>query len=114
MNKVQDRITVWSDDARVVVRNNLLGKATRVIMNHPSQAKEFLESACEALGRDGGIVHYYTFAGGTDNESKAEAELVGALDNSGWNVEKIMANRRVRGVAPSKWQVAVDAKLALN
>jgi len=112
MNKVQDRIKVWSGDARVVVKNNLEGIAARVIMNHPSQAREFLEPACEALGRDGGIVHYYTFAEGADCELEARKELAGALDNAGWKVEKFMATRKVRGVAPMKWQVVLDAKLA--
>jgi len=111
MNKVQDRIKVWSGDARVVIKNNLAGTATRVIMNHPSQAREFLEAACESLGRDGGIVHYYTFAEGADSESRARKELAGALANSGWKIEKIMATRKVRGVAPMKWQVAIDMKL---
>ena len=112
MNKVQDRIRVWADDARVVVKNNLLGVATRVIMNHPSQAREFLESACEALRREGGIVHYYTFADGLDSESKASIELAVALDNSGWKIEKNIETHKVRGVAPMKWQIAVDARLA--
>ncbi len=112
MNKVQDRIRVWSGDARVVVKNNLAGIATRVIMNHPSQAREFLEPACEALVGDGGVIHYYTFAEGADSELEARNELASALDNSGWKVEKVMATRKVRGVAPMKWQVVVDAKLA--
>jgi len=111
MNKVQDRIKVWSGDARVVIKNNLAGTATRVIMNHPSQAREFLEPACEALRRDGGIVHYYTFAEGADSELRARKELAGALANLGWKIEKVMATRKVRGVAPMKWQVAIDAKL---
>jgi len=112
MNKVQDRMKVWSGDARVVVKNNLAGMASRVVMNHPSQAREFLEPACEALRRDGGIVHYYTFAEGADCELEARKELAGALDNAGWKVEKFMATRKVRGVAPMKWQVVLDAKLA--
>ncbi len=112
MNRVQERIKVWCGDARVVVKSNLAGMASRVIMNHPSQAREFLEPACEALGRDGGIVHYYTFAAGADCELEARKELEGALDNAGWKVEKLMATRKVRGVAPMKWQVVLDAKLA--
>jgi tRNA (guanine37-N1)-methyltransferase len=112
MNKVQDRIKVWTGDARAVVKNNLLGLSTRVIMNHPSEAKEFLEPACETLKRDGGIVHYYTFADGLDSESKARKELSTAADNSGWKIEKTITTHKVRGVAPMKWQVVVDAKLA--
>jgi len=111
MNKVQDRIKVWFGDARVVVQENLSGIATRVIMNHPSQAREFLEPAYKALRLDGGIVHYYTFAEGLDSESNARKELAAALDNSGWKIEKTIETHKVRGVAPMKWQVAVDAKL---
>jgi tRNA (guanine37-N1)-methyltransferase len=112
MNKVEDRIQVWSGDARVIVKNNLSGTATRVIMNHPSEAREFLEPACEALRHDGGIVHYYTFAEGLDSESRARKELATALDRIGWKIEKSVTTRKVRGVAPMKWQIAVDAKLA--
>ncbi len=112
MNKVQDRIKVWSGDARVVVKDHLSGIATRVIMNHPSQAREFLEPAYKALRRDGGIVHYYTFAEGSDSESDAKKELAAALDNSAWKVEKTVETRKVRGVAPMRWQIAIDAKLA--
>jgi tRNA (guanine37-N1)-methyltransferase len=112
MNKVQDRIKVWSGDVRVVVKDNLSGVATRVIMNHPSQAREFLEPAYNALRRDGGIVHYYTFAEGSDSESNARRELAAALDNSDWKIEKTIETHKVRGVAPMKWQIAIDAKLA--
>src|SRR6266571_5173582 len=111
MNKVQDRIKVWSGDARVVVHDNLSNIATRVIMNHPSQAREFLEPAYKALRRDGGILHYYTFAEGLDSESNARKELAAALDNSGWKIEKTIETHKVRGVAPMKWQIAIDAKL---
>ncbi len=111
MNKVQDRIKVWPGDARVVVNDNLTGLATRVIMNHPSQAREFLETACRALQRGGGILHYYTFADGLDSESNAGKELAAGLDNSGWRIEKTLDTHKVRGVGPLKWQIVIDAKI---
>jgi len=111
-NKVQDRITVWTGDARAVVNDNLLGVATRVIMNHPSQSKEFLEPACGTLRPEGGILHYYTFADGLDSESTARKELSAGLGNSGWKIEKNVETHKVRGVAPMKWQIAVDANVA--
>jgi len=111
LNRVQDRVRVWAGDARTVIKDNLLGIATRVIMNHPSQAREFLLSACETLRRDGGILHYYTFADGLDSESKARKELTNAVEGSGWTIENPAATHKVRGVAPMRWQVAVDAKL---
>ena len=112
LNKVQDRIRVWAGDSSAVVKDNLKGTSTRVIMNHPSQARRFLEPACEALRREGGIIHYYTFADGLDSELKASKELANALDDSAWKIKKIIETRKVRGVAPMRWQIAVDALLA--
>jgi tRNA (guanine37-N1)-methyltransferase len=111
LNKVQDRITIWDRDARFVVKNELSGAATRVIMNHPSQAREFLPQASEALRPEGGIVHYYTFADGRNSESDAREELTDGIVDVGWRVEKIMGTRKVRGVGPMKWQIAIDARL---
>jgi tRNA (guanine37-N1)-methyltransferase len=96
MNRVQDRVRVWAGDARTIVKDNLQGVATRVIMNHPSQAREFLEPACETLRRDGGILHYYTFADGLDSESKAKKELTSAIDRSVWTIESPVATHKVR------------------
>jgi tRNA (guanine37-N1)-methyltransferase len=111
MNKVQDRVRVWVGDAGSIIRNNLSDIATRVIMNHPSRAREFLEFACETLRPEGGFVNYYTFASGSDSESKAIKELADSVQNSGWKITKIIETRKVRGVGPMKWQIAVDATL---
>jgi tRNA (guanine37-N1)-methyltransferase len=110
LNRVQDKITVWSGDAHKVVSKNLSGVADRVIMNHPSKAKNFLEDVAQAIKPSGGTVHYYTFADGEDCESKAREELNSGLTNSQWEVEKTTTHR-VRGIAPMKWQVVVDARL---
>ena len=111
LNKVQDRITIWNRDIRVVAKNDLSGTATRVIMNHPSQARQFLAQASEVLKPEGGIVHYYTFADGPDSESKAQKEFTDGIVDAGWEVTRIMETRKVRGVAPMKWQIAVDARI---
>jgi tRNA (guanine37-N1)-methyltransferase len=111
INKVEDRIEVWADDARAVIRSNLSKRATRVIMNHPSQARGFIDCALDALGPRGGTVHYYTFSDGVDSQTKAGNEFTEPLSNSGWKTENPVETRKVRGVAPMKWQVAVDAKL---
>src|SRR6267143_376652 len=42
----------------------------------------------------------------------ATRELAAALDNSDWKIEKLIETRKVRGVAPLKWQIVIDAKLA--
>lgn len=110
LNQVQDKITVWSGDAHRVVVKNLSRIADRVIMNHPSEAKNFVEDATQAIKPSGGILHYYTFTDGEDCETKAEEELRSILSKSKWEIESTMTHR-VRGIAPMKWQIVVDARL---
>ena len=110
LNRVLDKITVWSGDAGTVVRKSLSGSADRVIMNHPSEAHRFLEDAGRAIKRSGGTIHYYTFADGEDCETKAKQEFAQGLSNSKWDIERTTTHR-VRGVAPMKWQIVVDARV---
>jgi len=112
LNRVQGRLNVWLGDAREVVEKNLAGKASRVIMNHPSAARDFVDVACNALRKEGGTIHYYTFAEGLNCEDRAMAEFEGALENCNWRTRWLAQVRRVRGVAPMRWQVVVDAPVA--
>ncbi len=112
LNKVLDRLKVWPGDAREVVEKSLSGKASRVIMNHPSAAKGFVDVACKALRQEGGTIHYYTFADGLDCEDKATAEFEQALETCNWRTRWLAQVRRVRGVSPMRWQVVVDAPVA--
>jgi tRNA (guanine37-N1)-methyltransferase len=114
LNKVKGRLNVWHGGARDVVEKHLSGKASRVIMNHPSAAQTFVDVACRALREEGGMIHYYTFAQGPDCESKAVDELENALEKFGWRAKWLAQARRVREVSPMKWQIAVDAPVAPN
>ena len=110
LNRGQDKITVWSGDARKIVSRNLSRIADRVIMNHPSEAKNFLEDAIQTIKPSGGTLHYYTFADGEESEAKAEEELRARLSSLKWKVERTTTHK-VRGVAPMKWQIVVDAQV---
>ncbi|HZY93586.1 MAG TPA: class I SAM-dependent methyltransferase family protein [Candidatus Bathyarchaeia archaeon] len=112
LNKVEGKVRIWNGDARKVTMERLEGTATRVIMNHPSAAEDFLDSACAALAKDRGIIHYYTFMEGDDCEEKAIAELATGVGIAGYVVEHVLQKRRVREVAPYTWQVVVDARVA--
>ncbi|OLD01217.1 hypothetical protein AUG19_05195 [archaeon 13_1_20CM_2_54_9] len=114
LNKPRGVLRVWHGDAKDVVRKHLSGIATRVIMNHPSDSTEFIPAACGALVPEGGIVHYYAFAEGPDCEVTAINELVQGLANCGWKLEQLLGTRKVREVAPMRWQVVVDVKIALE
>lgn len=109
-NKVESKVRVHIGDARVVARQ-LGGNATRIIMNHPSAAKEFIQAACDSLQPAGGIVHYYTFAEGESAELLAKGELKSAVESSGGSLSRLVRVRRVREVASMNWQVAVDAEI---
>jgi tRNA (guanine37-N1)-methyltransferase len=110
-NRVESKIHVHAGDAKDVVRQLGHG-ATRVIMNHPSAARDFVEAACTVLALSGGIIHYYTFAEGEDSELKARTELSEALRGSGRKVGKLLEVRKVREVGPMNWQVVVDAEVS--
>ncbi len=109
-NKVESKVHVHLGDARTVARQ-LDGRATRAIMNHPSAAKEFVDAACDALQPSGGVVHYYTFGEGENSEARARSELEKALKSSGNSVDRLLGIRKVREVAPMRWQIGIDAQV---
>ncbi len=114
LNHATDKVTVWNGNVRTLVkeREELSGVATRVIMNHPSQASLFVETATQALRSAGGIIHYYTFAEGIAADQSAVAELEDELERVDWNIEQTLFVRKVRGTSPMAWQMVVDARVA--
>jgi tRNA (guanine37-N1)-methyltransferase len=108
-NKVVSKVHVHLGDARKIVPQ--IGGATRAIMNHPSAAKGFVDTACDALQPAGGVIHYYTFAEGEDSQAAARRELEEAFKSAGHSIGRLLGVRRVREVAPMKWQIAIDAEV---
>ena len=112
LNHVKGIVRVWNMDAReAILEEDLTGSASRVIMNHPSQARAFVDTACQALRRDGGILHYYTFAEGLEAQAYAVSELEDSLEAVDWNIEETLYIGKVRGTSPMAWQIAVDARV---
>ncbi len=111
LNKPKGVVKIWAGDARTIVEKNLQGVATRVIMNLPSKATEYVDVACKALQEGGGMLHYYTFADGLDFAEKAVKELERALTSCSWDLKEKIGARAVRGVGPLQWQVVVDAAI---
>jgi tRNA (guanine37-N1)-methyltransferase len=111
INKVSSKVHVHEGDAREVVLQ-LERSATRVIMNHPSAARDFVVAACDALGSSGGVIHYYTFAEGEDSELRSKHQLEAAVAASNCSIRRFLGVRRVREVAPMNWQIAVDAEIS--
>lgn len=110
-NGVHGKVIPILGDAREVIQSRLRGVADRVIMNLPERAMEFIDSACMALKPSGGIIHYYQFAGAPYAIEKARGSLIEGVTKASRTVEKILAERIIREVAPYKWQIVIDAKV---
>ena len=107
-NGVQGKVVPILGDAKEVIHERLANSADRVIMNLPERAIEFLDSACEALKPQGGIIHFYDFERGPNPIETVKRKVAEALENVGYKIVKVLSARTVREVAPYKWQVVVD------
>ncbi len=111
LNRVESKVHSILGDAKQIVKQRLLGVADRVIMNLPEKAIEFVDVACEAIKPSGGIVHFYSFVGSSNTIEDVKLGFIGAVENSGRKVEKILFSRFVRATAPYEWQAVLDAKI---
>ena len=90
-----------------IVAYAMSGVANRVIMNLPEKALEFIPYALKLLKSSGGTIHFYAFGGSDLNE--VIQKLKTAVESSRRRLEEVICVRRVREVAPRKWQIVVDA-----
>lgn len=112
LNKVQDRVIPILGDARQVILSKLTNVADRVIMNLPTQAYEYLDAACQALRREGGVIHYYEFTEEAFNLEAPKERLSKRLQELGRRVLGITYAGRVKQVAPRNWQIVIDVAVA--
>jgi len=111
VNRAEKQVVPLLGDARQVVREQLSGKADRVIMNLPETALEFVDVACEALKPEGGIMHYYGFVKASNPLEAAKVRLTEAVSQNNRQVKNFLLAKTVREVAPYTWQVVVDAEI---
>jgi tRNA (guanine37-N1)-methyltransferase len=111
VNRAEKQVVPLLGDARQVVREQLSGKADRVIMNLPETALEFADVACEALKPEGGIMHYYGFVKALNPLETAKVRLTEAVRQNNRQVNNFLLAKTVREVAPYTWQVVVDAQI---
>ncbi|MFX1519276.1 MAG: class I SAM-dependent methyltransferase family protein [Promethearchaeota archaeon] len=112
INKLRGTIMPYVGNAREIIsKKNLVGIADRVIMNHPVAADKFIDVACKALKKEGGILHFYDFFKTEELEQPVEKHVISLLMKSSRQVEKILTKRIVRPIAPHNYQVAIDFKV---
>jgi len=110
-NRVMGKVTPIAGDIRQVVKERLAGVADRVIMNLPEKAIEYVDVACKALKPEGGVIHYYQFVDAPEPLDTARNQFAEALKQTNRQLIKVAEARIVRGIAPFKYQVVVDAEI---
>jgi tRNA (guanine37-N1)-methyltransferase len=110
-NRVMGKVTPMFGDVRQVVNEKLKGVADRVIMNLPERAVEYVDVACKALKREGGVIHHYQFVDTPEPLDTARNRFAEAMSQTNRRLLQITEARIVRGIAPFKYQVAVDAEI---
>ncbi len=110
-NGVADRVIPILGDARETTARPLKGAVSRVIMNLPSEAINFLKVAALALTAEGGTVHYYAFASRTDDLETIKDSIRNTIGNTGMIVRSFSFCRIIREIAPSRVHVAIDVQV---
>ena len=110
-NNVEAKVTSILGDARQIIKEELKAAANRIIMNLPEKAIEYVDIACEALQKEGGIIHYYEFTNAPNPLEAAKNRFNEVMKQTSRSLEKILSARMVRATAPYTWQVVVDAEI---
>ncbi|WP_276260558.1 class I SAM-dependent methyltransferase [Haloglomus litoreum] len=108
-NGVADRVTAHEGDVRAVVdREDYDGWASRVVMNLPHSADEFLETAVRLAGDDC-VLHYYDIQHEDDPFGPGE----GAIREAAGDAYDVTVETRheVRSYAPHELNVCLDVRL---
>ena len=113
INKVKRKVTAIYGDAREVAGKHLQRVADRLIMNLPSESIKFIDVACKVLKANGGILHFYNFMDDSSSIDEKIKELNEGVARARANkkIKKIRYSRKVREIAPRKWQIVIDAEI---
>ncbi len=88
---------------------DIVGKASRVIMNLPERALDFVPQALKALKSEGGAIHLYQFVGGEDPLFEGEKRFKDALQAAKGRLLKVQGVKIVKPYAPYEYLIVVDA-----
>jgi tRNA (guanine37-N1)-methyltransferase len=108
LNRVADRVIPYLGDARSIVPEILKNAATRVVMNLPSEAIYFVDTALRSLQSDGGIIHYYSFASRGEKVANIVELVSKVVERNGRKVQSVRFAKVLKEIAPNRVQVAID------
>lgn len=109
VNKVGDRVLPMLGDARVIIEQELGGRADRVLMPLPELGRDFLEVALHALKPGGGVVHFYDFGRSPDPFGPSIKFVEEFASSRGYQAE-VLSSRIVRSYAPRCFHIALDLR----
>ncbi len=112
MNRMERKIIPIRGDVKDVVPRMFPGFAHRVVMPLPKDSHHFLDEAFMALRREGGIIHYYTFAPSSNPLEKLPL-IERKAEEWGFAIKRIEW-RRVADYAPRVWKVVLDIYTVSN
>ncbi|AUV81284.1 SAM-dependent methyltransferase [Salinigranum rubrum] len=107
-NGVEDRVTAVEGDVRDVA-SEYEGWATRIVMNLPHSAGDFLETAVALAGEDC-VLHYYDIQHEDDPFGPGLEAIRSAAEPAGYEVS-VETERVVRSYAPHEVNVCLDVRL---
>jgi tRNA (guanine37-N1)-methyltransferase len=111
LNRVIAKVHPFLGDARQVVSEKMVGVADRAIMNLPEKAIEFVDTACNAVKAEGGILHFYSFVNASNSIETIGARFSEAVEKAGRKVVEVLPSRMVRETAPYEWQAVLDISI---
>jgi len=99
------KVDVVEGDVREVTPR--LGVFDRIIMPLPKRADTYMDAAVPAL-REGGVIHYYTFAGSPPEATGSLVEALGGLDRRPEVLQAVVCG----SYSPSIKRICVDFRVA--
>jgi tRNA (guanine37-N1)-methyltransferase len=113
LNKVQDRVISIHGDATEVIKDNLAGRADRVLMPLPERAKDFIDSAILALNEKG-IVHYFVHIRADNKKAGQELGMQDAHNAFVKYNHVVQQVKVVRGIGPRMYQIVADVSVTTS
>lgn len=108
-NRVADRVSPVLGDVKELAQRDLRQIANRVIMNLPSEASRYLPAACQILKGEGGMIHFYAFAGREENLDAIVESFELNVEAQNRKLSLVPFCKVIKEVAPNRVQVAIDA-----
>ncbi|OLS16096.1 MAG: putative SAM-dependent methyltransferase [Promethearchaeota archaeon CR_4] len=112
VNHVANLVTSICDDVAHLGQGNLsdiVHRASRIIMNLPERAFQFLPQAVQALRPNGGIIHFYQFTRESDPLETSSRKFIDALQTIKGELVRIDRVKIVKPYAPHEYLTVVDA-----